>query len=107
MHNKESLLANSLTDHIILSTPTRSTTVEPRQPSIRIKLTMNRAGLSHGHYSLEKIILYWLNKMRNGELPKLGRIVRLLMSVPACAIPQERFLFELKRHGSVYVTGRW
>ena len=43
---------------------------------------------------------YWKEKRLNGKLPKLGRIARLLLTVPASAVPQECHFSELKRRSS-------
>lgn len=73
--------------------------VNPRQPSLCSDLSIYRADLSHGPFTSEESRHYWLKK-KTSEFPKLGRVTRLLVTVPAYAIAQEGQFSELKRRNS-------
>lgn len=48
-------------------------------------------------FSEEESLSFWANVVKISKFPRLSKVARLLLSVPASAIAQERHFSELKR----------
>lgn len=83
------LLDDVWAEHAVTSTPSLSTLRDRSSMSIRNELAICRADFSARRYTASDSKKYWLEVHKEGKLPRLCQVARLLLTIPASAISQE------------------
>ena len=68
-----------------------------RRTSLRAELDLFRTSTAARQFTASESREFWADAQKSQIYPRLGRLARLFLTVPASAIPQERQFSELKR----------
>lgn len=93
-----------LADAWAVRSETKSSKSSESRLSIRMRIkkemSQYRLDINGKRFDAEKARQFWLDKYNEGKYTILSQVARLLLTVPASAIHQERVFSELKRRGN-------